>query len=84
MSGDHTKYHGTAEVIQNDWKYDPITGEPLIDGYPLYSGLPKREWVGLTYEEIQEIWTNTFDPVEWDDVQQIAEIVEAKLKEKNA
>ena len=23
--------------------YDPETGEPLIDGYPLYSGLPKRE-----------------------------------------
>jgi len=59
MSGDYTKYHGTAEV-------------------------PKREWVGLTYEEIQEIWTNTFDPVEWDDVQQIAELVSAKLKEKNA
>ena len=23
--------------------YDPETGEPLIDGYPLYSGLPKGE-----------------------------------------
>ena len=46
--------------------------------------VPKREWVGLTYEEIQEIWTNTFDPVEWDDVHQIAQSVEAKLKEKNA
>ena len=23
--------------------YDPETGEPLVDGYPLYSGLPKRE-----------------------------------------
>ena len=28
-------------VYQNELKYDPETGEPLIDGYPLYSGLPK-------------------------------------------
>jgi hypothetical protein len=32
MSGDHTKYHGTAEV-------------------------PKREWVGLTDDEIGNIQT---------------------------
>jgi len=31
MSGDHTKYHGTAEV-------------------------PKREWVGLTEDDIQAIF----------------------------
>lgn len=30
-----------GEVYQNELKYDPETGEPLIDGYPLYSGLPK-------------------------------------------
>ena len=26
--------------VQTNWKYDPMTGEPLIDGWPLYSGLP--------------------------------------------
>jgi len=29
--------------MKNELKYDPETGEPLIDGYPLYSGLPSGE-----------------------------------------
>lgn len=32
-------------IIQNMdtflWKFDPMTGEPLVNGWPLYSGLPK-------------------------------------------
>jgi len=44
----------------------------------------KREWVGLTGAEIHDIWTHTFDPVEEEDVEQIAKLVEEKLKEKNA
>ena len=34
-------------------KYDPETGEPLIDGYPLFSGLPRQK--PLSDEEIEEI-----------------------------
>jgi thymidine phosphorylase len=39
------KYQGTKEPIPlythpANPKYDPETGEPLIDGYPLFSGLP--------------------------------------------
>jgi hypothetical protein len=30
-------------VDRRQWKYDPMTGEPLVDGWPLYSGLPQRE-----------------------------------------
>jgi len=33
-------------------KYDPETGEPLIDGYPLFSGLPPAPAKTLTDEEI--------------------------------
>ena len=33
-------------------KYDPETGEPLIDGYPLFSGLPPPPAKTLTDEEI--------------------------------
>ncbi|CAB5079544.1 hypothetical protein UFOVP146_2 [uncultured Caudovirales phage] len=33
-------------------KYDPETGEPLIDGYPLFSGLP-HPVKELTDEEIE-------------------------------
>jgi hypothetical protein len=35
-------------------KYDPETGEPLIDGYPLFSGLP-HPIKELTDEEIEEV-----------------------------
>jgi hypothetical protein len=41
-------------------KYDPETGEPLIDGYPLFSGLPNpvKE---LTDEEITEIVADKYE-----------------------
>jgi len=56
MSGDHTKYHGTAEV-------------------------PKREWVGLSEDDIQQTlrdWVETHQTV-----REMLYVVEAKLKEKN-
>jgi hypothetical protein len=64
---------------QREWKYDPMTGEPLIDGWPLYSGLPQREWQGLTKDEI-----NNWDLPDSPTVYEFAQFVEAKLKEKNA
>jgi len=30
-------------VDRRQWKYDPMTGEPLVDDWPLYSGLPQSE-----------------------------------------
>jgi hypothetical protein len=61
---------------EQEWKYNPMTGEPLVDGWPLYSGLPKREWQGLTNEEIHSI------PML--NKRHYARAMEAKLKEKNA
>ena len=61
-------------VDRRQWKYDPMTGEPLIDGWPLYSGLPQREWQGLTDEERDEICLGD---------EAISRAIEAKLKEKN-
>jgi hypothetical protein len=58
MSGDHTKYHGTAEV-------------------------PKREWVGLTDDEIGNIKQTSPIYVSAKAVNAIVPMVEAKLKEKN-
>ena len=52
MSGDHTKYCGTAEV-------------------------PKREWVGLTDEDIEEVISFPWHYIPF------ARAIEAKLKEKN-
>jgi hypothetical protein len=60
------------------WKYDPMTGEPLIDGWPLYSGLPKP-WQGLTDEEIKSLlWETRVDNLKF------ARVIETLLREKNA
>ena len=61
------------------WHTPTIVNLPKI---PLYTTPPKREWVGLTDEEINSVcykrdwtapWTNTT----------FARAIEAKLKEKN-
>ncbi len=57
----------------------------LIDGEPLYTAPPQREWHGLTDEER----LRCFDDVDWNKVdwcpdhEQYAKAIEAKLKEKN-
>ena len=43
----------------------------------------QNEWVGLTGAEIHDVWTHTHHPVQEEDVEQIAQLVEAKLREKN-
>jgi hypothetical protein len=54
----------------------PIEQEPTIDGWPLYSGLPspKKEWVGLTAQDLNEVGAKNIIGAIWAD---------AKLKEKN-
>ena len=51
---------------------------------PLYTAPPKKEWVGLTDEEIQKVvskkwwdWEDAFD------IEGFSRAIEAKLKEKN-
>jgi len=48
--------------------------------YALYTAPPKREWVGLTDEEIRKIHTASFGK----DIGFATGLTEAKLKEKNA
>jgi hypothetical protein len=84
MSGDHNQYQKPEYVDRRQWKYDPMTGEPLVDGWPLYSGLPQREWRGLTDDEEFDLVTDFIYGHEA--VQKgllLASAVEAKLKEKN-
>ena len=73
MSGDHNRYQkgSVSQQPEQEWKYDPMTGEPLVDGWPLYSGLPQREWQGLTDEEAAKL---CHAPIA---------VIEALLKEKN-
>ena len=44
---------------------------------PLYTAPPKREWVGITYDEVYEFVCTT------DSYINLARAIEAKLKEKN-
>ena len=38
-------------------KYDPENGEPLIDGYPLFSGLPHPvKELTMTDDEVMDLW----------------------------
>ena len=50
------------------------------DGEPLYTTPPKREWVGLTDAEMNDI---TCGMVKGWVMEQLAQAIEAKLKEKN-
>ena len=63
-----------------DWDNDiPASWYKSI---PLYTAPPKREWVGLTHDDIENLWNG----VQWsisDFVIPFTRAVEAKLKEKN-
>ena len=56
------------------WHTPTIVTLPKI---PLYTAPPKREWVGLTDEDMEDLLLN-------EDGVRFARYVEAKLKEKNA
>ena len=76
---------GAEEMTTLDEVLDAIRKQTK-DRKKLMDTLPKREWVGLTEEEVYEAWrvqgTSSADinPVKIFDV---AERIEAKLKEKN-
>ena len=42
-----------------------------------------REWVGLTEEEMKKTWYETKSIMGWYSFEEIARLIEAKLKEKN-
>ena len=48
---------------------------------PLYTAPPRREWVGLTDQEIDYIWGIT--KPDYEDLFDLPRAIEAKLKEKN-
>ena len=83
----HTACHGWT-------KFDPHTGEELADSTPgdallevgfcpLYTSPPRREWVGLTDDDIAQAMYRA-DAIITGPMQfKFAREVEAKLKEKN-
>ena len=73
-----------------DWCFVSSSKDPTgkLEGkwFPLYAAPPRREWVGLTAEDINQFET-WFDEEEerkgWVDPALIAKYFEAKLREKN-
>jgi hypothetical protein len=61
---------GECEQIE----YGPVLDDPEVT--PLYTFPPKKQWVGLTNEEIEHIADS-----EWEEA--FVRMIEAKLKEKN-
>jgi hypothetical protein len=61
--------------------------KPLSDGDKLYTAPPKREWVGLTDEEIWKddaiMAANSGYGANFETLREIIKAIEAKLKEKN-
>ena len=80
------------EVVRN-WitqDYADIEREKGFNVRPLYIRPPKREWIGLTDEDLNEIdypelrYIGTGEyVVDGDSVYEFAKSIEAKLKEKN-
>ena len=73
---------GDAGVLTNDADYQYYKKiYPNMIVTPVFTVPPKREWVGLTHDELIEIynekdWDTTYG---WD----YEQAIEAKLKEKN-
>ena len=63
-----------------EWWAERFSAEPEIVCPDCKS---KREWVGLTDEEKHKTWYEMRNIMGWYSFQEIAQAIEAKLKEKN-
>ena len=66
-----------AQVPSIKWFKKPTEGT-------LYTAPPKREWVGLTDEEMKKAWYEMQNIMGWYSFHEITQAIEAKLKEKNS
>jgi len=53
---------------------------PTDDGQPLFTAPPKKQWVGLTDEEVSDVIDGVLEGGGWLDV---ARALEAAIKDKN-
>jgi hypothetical protein len=63
-------------------RLSPPANEVPLGWDALYTTPPKREWVGLTLDEIEELFQSAAGADEETDIR-FARLIEAKLKEKN-
>jgi hypothetical protein len=63
-------------------RFSTPTNEVPLGWDALYTTPPKREWVGLTLDEIEELFQSAAGADEETDIR-FARLIESKLKEKN-
>ena len=76
---------GGTQVSKVWWDGDKLMAKP-IPLEDIYTTPPavQRQWVGLTYEELDQAWRSLDYTVSWEQHRiDIARAIEAKLKEKN-
>ena len=77
----------TAQYYANLYSHREPDGSPSMEVTPLYTAPPKREWQGLTDEELRHAYGEVSGN-EWclggiSNAETFCDIIEAKLKEKN-
>lgn len=72
----------SKEALNPPAQQEPVAKHYVDGGYVVY---PKaqRPWVGLTDEEVEEVWKRVEASDFRDCVQPFAQAIEAKLKQKN-
>jgi hypothetical protein len=76
------EWDGRINFTTTDQRFVEAAHPHFVKSTPLYTAPPKREWVGLTDEELEPMcddWRIIFGPY----VHDFAKAIEAKLKEKN-
>jgi hypothetical protein len=64
------------------WQSDSFESIPIEGWLPIYTTTPQRTWVGLTDEDFENAFQETYIMGD-SDLQDFAKVIEAKLKEKN-
>jgi len=72
----------SAYLVTNGKQADCAPPSWLVEAIQNATAPPKREWIGLTYEEIEELFQSAAGADEETDIR-FARLIESKIKEKN-
>jgi len=78
-----TEWTKEEDEAFNDVERNSNLGKQILReiGQPYH--FQKREWVGLTADEMKKTWYEMQNIMGWYSFEEIAKAIEAKLKEKN-